>query len=101
MFVFAGIIYCSAVEYIASAVASSVGGDAFFIGEGTYSHFQALVFHDVVELRHRGEFSEYLVQVWIFVEWGLEQPAQVAQGERNAGQEMRLFFEIASESVCA
>ena len=101
MLVLAWIVDGAAVKDVASSIAGCVNRDAFLVSETEDSHFQTFVLGDVVELRHRGEFGEDLVQIRIILERLLEKATQVTQSVRNARKEMRFLLEIASETVRA
>ena len=100
IFVLARVIDRPAVEYIAAAVPRGVERNAFLVSEADYPDFQTPVLRDVVELREGRHLGKYLVEVWVLVEWFLEQqPAEISQRERYAGKKMRLLLEIAPETV--
>ena len=50
---------------------------------------------------HGGEFGQHLVHVRILFERLTEEPPEVVDGERYAGEEMGLLLEISPESVCS
>ena len=68
MLVLAWIVDGAAVKDVASSIAGCVNRNAFLVSETEDSHFQTFVLGDVVELRHRGEFGEDLVQIRIILE---------------------------------
>ena len=99
MLVLARVVDCPAIEHESAPVPGSVHRDAFLVCEAEYLDFQALVLGDVIELGHRCQGGQYLIQIRILDERLLEQLAEIAERVRDAGKEMRLLLEIASETI--
>ena len=100
-FVFARVVYGTAVEYETAAVAGRIFGDTFFIGETGDFYYQTTLFQVVGELFQFGQFVEHFAEIRIFGVRLLQQLAQVFNGERHALDEVGLLLEVTAETVCA
>ena len=99
--VLAGVVNGTTVKDITAAVAAGIYGDTLLVSKTVNANFQALVFCNLVELLHAGKLCKYLIHIRILVKRLTQQAAQVVNSKGNAGQEVRLLFKVAPETVGA
>ena len=98
-FIFAGIVYGTAVEHKASAVARRIFGNTFLIGKAGDLDHEAAFLQLVGELLQFGQLSQNLAQVGVFRIGLTQQLAQVFDGEGHALDKVRLLLEVTAEAV--
>ena len=100
--VFSGIVHSATVKYIATAITRGIVGNAFLVGKTHHFHGEGALLLPVGKLRHVHKVVKHLVEVGVLNIWVVfQQVAQVVDGKWHALDEMRLFFEIATETVCS